>query len=38
MMNGHLMSAGMDAISIPAGRRQEFNAEMVAFFRYKDGV
>lgn len=38
MMNGHLMSQGMDAISIPAARRQEFNAEMVEFFRYKDGT
>jgi Fic family protein len=37
MMNGHLMSAGMDAISIPAARRGEFNAEMVDFFRFKDG-
>lgn len=38
MMNGHLMSQGMDAISVPATRRQEFNAEMVEFFRHKDGT
>jgi Fic family protein len=37
MMNGHLMSHGMDAISVPAARRQEFNTEMVEFFRHKDG-
>ncbi|MCM3885202.1 cell filamentation protein Fic [Frankia sp. R82] len=38
MMNGHLMSQGMDAISVPAARRQEFNTEMVDFFRRKDGT
>ncbi|MDT3443083.1 MULTISPECIES: cell filamentation protein Fic [unclassified Pseudofrankia] len=38
MMNGHLMSQGMDAISVPAARRHEFNAEMVDFFRHKDGT
>jgi Fic family protein len=37
MMNGHLMAHGFDAISVPAARRQEFNAEMVDFFRNKDG-
>lgn len=37
MMNGHLMSHGMDAISVPAARRGEFNAEMVDFFRFKNG-
>jgi len=37
MMNGHLMSHEMDAISVPAARRHEFNAEMVSFFRFKDG-
>lgn len=36
MMNGHLMSQGMDAISVPAARRQEFNTEMVDFFRFKN--
>jgi Fic family protein len=38
LMNGHLMSQGMDAISVPAARRQEFNAEMVNFFLHKDGT
>jgi len=33
MMNGHLMSHGIDAISVPAARRLEFNAGMVDFFR-----
>jgi Fic family protein len=37
MMNGHLMSHGLDAISVPAARRQEFNARMVDFFRNRDG-
>jgi Fic family protein len=38
MMNGHLMSHGFDAISVPAARRQEFNASMVEFFATKDGT
>ena len=38
MMNGWLMSHGIDAISVPAARRQEFNTEMVAFYRDKDGT
>jgi Fic family protein len=33
MMNGHLMSHGLDAISVPAARAQEFNALMVDFYR-----
>lgn len=32
MMNGILMSHGMDAISVPVGRREEFNERMVRFF------
>ncbi|WP_334023210.1 Fic family protein [Burkholderia gladioli] len=32
MMNGVLMSHGMDAISIPAFRAQEFNQKMVDFY------
>jgi Fic family protein len=32
MMNGILMSAGIDAISIPAARAQEFNEKMVQFY------
>jgi hypothetical protein len=31
MMNGHLMSHGTDAISVPAARRLEFNTSMVDF-------
>lgn len=38
MMNGHLMSHGFDAISVPAARRHEFNASMVEFFTTKDGT
>jgi Fic family protein len=38
MMNGWLMSNGIDAISIPAARRQEFNTEMIDFYRFKDGT
>ncbi|OGT68962.1 MAG: cell filamentation protein Fic [Gammaproteobacteria bacterium RIFCSPHIGHO2_12_FULL_45_9] len=36
MMNGILMSNGMDAISIPAGRAQEFNEKMVQFYLNKE--
>jgi hypothetical protein len=32
MMNGVLMSAGVDAISVPAGKAQEFNENMVRFY------
>ncbi len=38
MMNGHLMSHGIDAISVPAARRQEFNSSMVEFFRTREGT
>jgi Fic family protein len=38
MMNGHLMSHGIDAISVPAARKQEFNTEMVSFYWKKDGT
>ncbi|MFI7128318.1 hypothetical protein ACIBQ1_21635 [Nonomuraea sp. NPDC050153] len=38
MMNGHLMSHGIDAISVPALRRAEFNATMVGFYRTKDAT
>jgi Fic family protein len=38
VMAGWLMSHGIDAISIPAGRRQEFNTEMIRFYRAKDGT
>lgn len=36
MMNGILMSAGIDAISVPAARAQEFNEKMVRFYLTKD--
>ena len=32
MMNGIFMSHGVDAISIPAARAQEFNEKMVDFY------
>jgi hypothetical protein len=32
MMNGILMSEGIDAISVPAARAQEFNSKMVDFY------
>lgn len=35
MMNGHLMSHGIDAISVPARRAREFNTLMVDFYRSK---
>jgi len=36
MMNGLLMSNGMDAISIPAARAEEFNRRMVHFYVSKN--
>jgi Fic family protein len=36
MMNGILMSAGIDAISVPAAKVQEFNEKMVRFYLNKD--
>ena len=38
MMNGILMSAGIDAISVPAAKVQEFNEKMVAFYLSKDAT
>src|SRR6266568_4341911 len=38
MMNGHLMAHGIDAISVPAARRLEFNTLMVDFYRTKDAT
>jgi len=37
MMNGILMSNGMDAISVPAAHAQEFNEKMVQFYADRDG-
>lgn len=36
MMNGVLMSHGIDAISVPAARIQEFNESMVRFYCSRD--
>jgi Fic family protein len=38
MMNGLLMASGIDAISIPAARAQEFNSRMVDFYVSRDGT
>jgi len=38
MMNGALMSHGIDAISVPAAKAQEFNEKMVRFYLTKDGT
>jgi len=38
MMNGTLMSAGYDAISIPAARKLEFNTTMVDFYTSRDAT
>jgi len=38
MMNGILMSAGIDAISVPAAKVQEFNEKMVRFYLDKDAT
>lgn len=37
MMNGVLMSNGIDAISVPAAAAQSFNEKMVRFYLSKDG-
>jgi Fic family protein len=38
MMNGILMSEGIDAISISAAKKQEFNEKMVRFYLEKDAT
>ena len=38
MMNGILMAAGMDAISVPAAKAQEFNEKMVRFYLAKEAT
>jgi len=38
MMNGILMSSGMDAISIPAAKAQDFNEKMGRFYMTKDAT
>ena len=36
MMNGELLAAGRDAITVPAKARQEFNTKMVRFYNSAD--
>ena len=38
MMNGALMANGLDAISVPASRAQDFNEKMVRFYADKDST
>lgn len=38
MMNGILLSNGLDAISIPASQAQVFNEKMVRFYKDRDGT
>jgi len=38
MMNGVLMSEGIDAVSLPAARAAEFNTRMVDFFTRRNGT
>ncbi len=38
MMNGVLMSHGIDAISVPAAKVQEFNEKMVRFYLSRDAT
>jgi len=38
MMNGLLMSEGIDAVSFPAVRKAEFNSKMVDFYTTRDGT
>lgn len=38
MMNGILMSHGMDAISVPAARAQEFHQQMITFYRTREAT
>ncbi len=38
MMNGILMSNGIDAISVPAAKAQAFNEKMVRFYLTKDAT
>lgn len=38
MMNGILMSSGIDAISVPAAKAQKFNENMVRFYLEKDAT
>lgn len=35
-MNGQLLSAGYDAVSIPAERKTDFNRDVIHFYDTKD--
>ena len=37
LMNGQLLQAGYDAITIPARRKEEFNRTMIGFYDSRDG-
>lgn len=37
MMNGILMSNGLDAVSIPVSKKHEFNQKMINFYKTQDG-
>ena len=38
MMNGELLSAGLDAVSVPASRVLEFNTAMIRFYEGRDAT
>ena len=38
LMNGQLLLAGYDAITIPARRKEEFNRTMIGFYDSRDGT
>ena len=38
LMNGILLAAGEDAISVPAARQLEFNQAMIRFYDSRDGT
>ena len=38
MMNGILLAAGEDAISVPAARQLQFNEAMIRFYDSRDGT
>ena len=38
MMNGIILSAGYEAISIPAKRKQAFNEKMIRFYNSGDTI
>ena len=38
LMNGQLLQAGHDAITIPARRKEEFNRTMIGFYDSRDGT